>query len=110
LEHLHESADEIVVLNTGPTDDTKRLAQDRGAVVRDFVWCDDFAKARNVSLAYCTERFVMWLDADDQIPREDALRLRELRPGERDWDVLHLPYQYSRIVRKMPAHIFRADR
>jgi glycosyltransferase involved in cell wall biosynthesis len=44
-QNLHEFADEIVVLDTGSTDDTKRLAAERGAVVRDFVWCDDFAKA-----------------------------------------------------------------
>ena len=107
LEHVHEFADEIVVLDTGSTDDTKRLAAERGAVVREFVWCDDFAKARNVSLAYCTRQFVMWLDADYRIPREDAIRLRELLQGEPDWDVLYLPYLYSRGGRKMPARIFR---
>jgi glycosyltransferase involved in cell wall biosynthesis len=85
LENLREFADEVVVLDTASTDDTKRLAAECGAVVRDFVWCDDFAKARNVSLAYCNEQFVMWLDADDRIPREDALRLRGLLQVQPDW-------------------------
>jgi protein-L-isoaspartate(D-aspartate) O-methyltransferase len=107
LENLRQFADEIVVLDTGSTDDTKRLAAERGAVVRDFAWCDDFAKARNLSLSYCTQDFVMWLDADDRIPLADAVRLRELLQTEPDWDVLHLPYQYARNVRKMPPRIFR---
>lgn len=59
------------------------------------------------SLSYCTKQFVMWLDADDRISRDDALRRRELLWGEPDWDVLHLPYQYSRSARKMPARFFR---
>jgi glycosyltransferase involved in cell wall biosynthesis len=46
LENLRQFADEVVVLDTGSTDDTKRLAEAAGAVVRDFQWCDDFAKAR----------------------------------------------------------------
>ena len=48
LENLREFADEVGVLDTGSTDDTKRLADAAGAVVRDFQWCDDFAKARYV--------------------------------------------------------------
>ena len=107
LENLGEFADEVVVLDTGSTDETKRLAAERGALVHDFVWCDDFAKARNVSLAHCTKDFVMWLDADDRMPREDAIRLRELLQTEPDWDVLYLPYQCSTSARKMPPRIFR---
>ena len=107
LENLRQFADEVVVLDTGSTDDTKRLAEAAGAVVRDFQWCDDFAKARNASLSLCTQQFVMWLDADDRIPAEDARRLRRLLEGPIDWDVLCLPYLYSQTMRKKPVRVFR---
>lgn len=56
--------DEIVVVDTGSTDDTKEIAQSFGAKVFDFEWCDDFAAARNESLRHATGEWMMWLDAD----------------------------------------------
>ena len=57
--------DEIVVVDTGSTDRTKEIALGFGAKVFDFAWIDDFAAARNASLARATGDYAFWLDADD---------------------------------------------
>jgi tetratricopeptide (TPR) repeat protein len=59
--------DEIIVVDTGSKDRTKEIAQEFGARVFDFVWVDDFAAARNASLARATGDYAFWLDADDVV-------------------------------------------
>ena len=44
-------ADERIVVDTGSTDGTRSMAEAAGARVFDFAWQDDFAAARNASLA-----------------------------------------------------------
>ena len=55
LESVQGLFDEIVVVDTGSTDRTKEIAREFGAKVFDFAWVDDFAAARNESLARATE-------------------------------------------------------
>ena len=63
-------ADEVVVVDTGSTDDTVSVAQKYTGNVYNFEWCDDFSKARNYAISRATCDYVMWLDADDIIPPE----------------------------------------
>ncbi|MGC4059801.1 MAG: glycosyltransferase family 2 protein [Aquabacterium sp.] len=59
--------DEIIVLDTGSTDDTVAQAQAEGAHVRHFAWVDDFAAARNAALASSTAEWNLVLDADETL-------------------------------------------
>lgn len=77
-------ADEIIVVDTGSTDETKEIAKSAGTRVFDFEWCDDFSAARNYSLSQATGHMILWLDADDRInPASKAAMLRELKTIER---------------------------
>ena len=38
-------ADEIIVVDTGSLDNTRKVARELGARVHDFAWVDDFAAA-----------------------------------------------------------------
>ncbi len=58
---------EIVVVDTGSTDRTREVAAAGGARVYDFVWCDDFAAARNYSLEQATGEWILVLDADEML-------------------------------------------
>lgn len=70
--------DEIILVDTGSTDRTVEIAQEHGAKVFHFPWCDDFSAARNVSLEHATGDWLFWMDADDTLPEECGKMLREL--------------------------------
>jgi tetratricopeptide (TPR) repeat protein len=64
--------DELCVVDTGSTDRTVSLALEAGARVESFTWCDDFAAARNASLAMATGDWVLVLDADEALEEPGA--------------------------------------
>lgn len=59
--------DEIVVVDTGSDDDTIAIAQQFGAIVHSFAWCDDFAAARNFALDHVSGDWILILDADETL-------------------------------------------
>lgn len=59
--------DEVVVYDTGSTDDTVERARAAGAVVQLGYWDDDFSRARNESIAMARSEWVMVLDADEEL-------------------------------------------
>ena len=70
--------DEIVIVDTGSRDQTKRVAAQFTPHVFDFPWCDDFSAARNESLRRSHGDWLFWLDADDRLTPENATRLAAL--------------------------------
>ena len=67
LEMARPFVDEVVVVDTGSTDNTPQII-DRHADVRgEFEWVDDFAAARNASLELASSDWVLVLDADERI-------------------------------------------
>lgn len=71
LTSIQGIADEIVVVDTGSTDKTVEIAKSFGAKVYFFEWCDDFSAARNESLKHATKDYILWLDADDELAKEE---------------------------------------
>jgi glycosyltransferase involved in cell wall biosynthesis len=63
---------EIVLVDTGSTDKTKAIAEERGCKVYDFEWVNDFSKARNFSFSKCTQDFIAWVDLDDVLSDKKA--------------------------------------
>lgn len=59
--------DEMIVLDTGSTDDTVKIAKELGAKVFNFTWTDDFSAARNAALDHSSARWNLVLDADEWI-------------------------------------------
>lgn len=87
LESIKPWVDEMIVVDTGSTDRTPQICRELGARVEQFVWCDDFAAARNESLNYARGEWIFWMDSDDTIPTECGRRLRELADGQHQPDV-----------------------
>lgn len=56
---------QIVVIDTGSTDRTVTIAESLGAEVHQFQWVDDFAAARNYSLTFAREEWILILDVDE---------------------------------------------
>jgi tetratricopeptide (TPR) repeat protein len=76
LRSVRGLVDEMVVVDTGSTDDTPARAQEQGARVVVFPWSNDFAAARNCSIAEATGDWILVLDADERLfPRHfEAMR------------------------------------
>lgn len=58
-------ADEIVIVDTGSTDNTVEIAKSYTPNVYYFEWVDDFSKARNYALSKCTQEWILSIDADE---------------------------------------------
>lgn len=84
LDSIRGIADEIVVLDTGSTDDTLAVAKQCGATVHRRPWDDDFAAARNACLAKTSGDWILWLDAGERLNAEDSRRLREFLDASAD--------------------------
>ncbi|MFN0150899.1 MAG: glycosyltransferase [bacterium] len=76
--------DEIVVADTGSTDGTVAYLESLGVTVVHEPWSDDFAAARNASLGSVTARWVLWLDADDEIDPSAIAGLKALLANSAD--------------------------
>ncbi len=81
LESAAPAVDEIVVLDTGSTDNTRAIAGDFGATVIPAAWTD-FSTARNQVLRRTTGEWVLVLDADEELILETPDRLRELAASD----------------------------
>lgn len=82
LDSVRPWVDEMLVLDTGSSDDTARLAQDAGARVAHFTWIDDFAAARNHALSLVQADWNLVLDADEWLLDGGTVlaALRQIRP------------------------------
>jgi tetratricopeptide (TPR) repeat protein len=67
LASIKPYVDELIVVDTGSTDDTVAIAQRYGATVGHFEWCNDFAAARNYACTLATGDWILTLDADEEL-------------------------------------------
>ena len=105
--------DEMVVLDTGSSDDTVAIAERCGAMVASMPWPGDFAPARNRALELVRGDWVLVLDADERLRPEARAPLLELmaRPEllvitllRQEEGALQSPYSsVSRLFRRHPA-------
>lgn len=65
LDSLHGAADEIVIVDTGSTDNSAAIAASYGAKVYHMNWNYDFSAARNNGLSYAETDWILVLDADE---------------------------------------------
>jgi glycosyltransferase involved in cell wall biosynthesis len=75
-------ADEIIVTDTGSTDKTVETAQSYGAKIEHFAWIKDFSAARNYSISKAKCRWIIWLDADDRMPKKTIDEIRKILSKE----------------------------
>lgn len=113
LESVADFVDEMVVLDTGSSDDTAAIAAACGATVHHMRWPGDFAPARNRALELVAGDWVLVLDADERlfpqaqeplralIEQPDLLVINLLRAEEGS---VQSPYSsVSRLFRRHPA-------
>lgn len=79
LRSIQGVVDEINIMDTGSTDRTVEIARQFGANVAHCEWRNDFAWARNKSLDMATKRWILQLDADEEVLPESHDAIRQLK-------------------------------
>lgn len=77
LESVKDCVDEMIVVDTGSTDETVKIAESFGAQVFHHTWENDFSKHRNQSIGYAKGDWIFWLDADEALEPGGCLAIRE---------------------------------
>ena len=67
LESLLGRVDEIVIVDTGSTDNTVDIATKAGVRLLHHTWTQDFAAARNAALAAASCDWILYIDADERL-------------------------------------------
>src|SRR5580704_579870 len=79
LESVRGLADELIVVDTGSTDATHRIAAGFGAEVIPFDFAIvDFAAARNCAISRARGRWILMLDADETLDRASGPMIETL--------------------------------
>ena len=78
IKSLKNQVNEIVVVDTGSTDNTIAVARKLGAKVYSFPWQDDFSKARNFALSKAKGDWLILLDADEYFTAKTAGNIRQV--------------------------------
>ncbi|MGN7613396.1 glycosyltransferase [Magnetococcales bacterium HHB-1] len=84
LDSLVGLYDELIIVDTGSDDGTQDLIRQRGAILKEMVWENDFSKARNESISDAKGRWILVLDADEFIPPSEVGKIRRIIEGDAD--------------------------
>lgn len=78
IESVKSIADEIIVVDTGSTDSTVEIARSSGAELYFFNWIKDYSAARNISIKYATSKWILYLDADEELSESSIKIIRDI--------------------------------
>lgn len=71
LESIRSGVDEIIIVDTGSTDSTKKIAREFTKKVYDYEWENDFSAARNFAAAKASGDWIVAIDADECVDVEN---------------------------------------
>lgn len=102
-------ADEIIIVDTGSIDTSIDIAKKYTDKVYNYTWCNDFSKARNFAFSKATKDYIMWLDADDLITKDNISKINELKISNISADVFMFKYIMG-FVNNSPTFEFYRER
>lgn len=89
LNSAKDVVDEIIIVDTGSTDNTVNICEAFQTKVVSYEWNESFADARNYAVEKSSGNWIIWLDADEELDKADRYRLREGTHFD-DYDVVTL--------------------
>lgn len=94
ISSVKDIVDELVVVDTGSSDDTVKVSQELGARTEFFEWIGDFSAARNYALDQVSGDIVFFLDADEWFPApltpEDRKMIESIFLNNSDFEAIQL--------------------
>ena len=107
LSNIQPIADEIVITDTGSTDNTVAIAKQFTDAVYFHEWQDSFSEARNWSLQHSKADFVCWIDADEWIENPEAVNPTQWGDAKAILCPMHSEMPNGRIARHFLPKFFR---
>lgn len=83
LKSVRNYVDEIIIADTGSTENDKTVAEEFGCRIFDYKWDDDFSKARNYAIEKASYPWILVLDADEYITAFNRKNVKSFMNGER---------------------------
>ncbi|MCX6154856.1 MAG: glycosyltransferase family 2 protein [Candidatus Kapabacteria bacterium] len=120
INSMKELVTQIVVVDTGSTDNTVAICTRLGAEVHFYKWVNDFSATRNYALRLCRCNWVIILDSDEAIeldsikehlellknPNNHAINVRLINIMKDSDSLIETEHRYTRIFRNNPAFKF----
>ena len=115
LSSVKPIASELIVVDTGSTDNTVSIAKKLGASVYFFQWIDDFAAAKNYALEKANGDWIVFLDADEYLEESCVAKVKDIiaRIGNAEIDgilgtLINVDGDKSKVQTTIPSlRIFR---
>lgn len=79
LDSIADLVDEIIIVDTGSVDGTKRVAAKYTDRIYDFTWIGDFAAARNFAFSKAEMDYIYSADADEVLDENNRWAFRQLK-------------------------------
>lgn len=109
LNNIKGIVDEIIIVDTGSTDNTKETAKKFNAKIFDFKWGDNFSEARNFSLQKATQEWILVLDADEKISNFDLEKIKNLTKSKEFMGYSFIQRTYSNKIKKLKWNYTKND-
>jgi (heptosyl)LPS beta-1,4-glucosyltransferase len=91
LQSLENLSDDVVVCDTGSTDNTISLAKNHGAKVYSILW-EGYGRSKNAAIRFAKYNWILSLDSDEKIDAELYHSLKNWSP-QRDTIVYQLKWK-----------------
>ena len=79
LDSVADLVDEIIIVDTGSVDDTKRIGAQYTDKIYDFTWIGDFSAARNFAFSKAEMEYIYSADADEVLDENNRWAFRQLK-------------------------------
>ena len=90
IKNAQQCSNDIIIIDSGSTDNTVELAEMAGARVYFRAWDNDFAAQRNFGLSKTDAEWVLYLDADERLNADliEDINERTKRPDSKQYKIV----------------------
>ena len=118
LSSFKDVVDEIIIVDTGSSDNSKQIAKKYTDKIYDYKWDNNFSNARNYSISKANCEYYMWVDADDYLMDVEKHKLLKLKENNYNVDMYYFLYNFDknyepfyreRLIKNDGNHLFKGN-
>ncbi|WP_348620778.1 glycosyltransferase [Paenibacillus polymyxa] len=106
LDSVKDKVNQIVIVDTGSTDETVNIAKEYTNEVYHMDWSNNFAAARNESIKYATTEYILVLDADEYLEESADLQKEIASGADYYFTKIHNIMSFDRALNHLAIRIF----